>query len=181
MSIRDEILLNQTIAKFPNLQELSIGFKELESELELNQLFDSLCHLKSLRRLKFVYSKQLCLASLCQHLLSAGKCESLHNYDLDNAFDHSDDYQHVELEAFREVKDDCIEELLELKSRSCKMQVNCAGLICDSYYEDDPKMKKELCQYLGHDERDCPILLAVFLNYVNHTELPFPSSSNFIK
>jgi hypothetical protein len=173
MCIRDEILLNQTIAKFPNLQELFIGFKELESELELNQLFDSLCHLKSLRRLKFVYSKQLCLSSLCQHLLSAGKCESLLNYELDNAFAHSDDYQHVELEAFREVKDDYMEELLVLKSRSCKMQVNCAGLICDSNEDESKKKKKkELCQYLGHEGRDCPILLAHFLNYVKHTELP---------
>jgi hypothetical protein len=108
---------------------------------------------------------------LCQHLLSTGKCESLLNYELDNTFAHSDDYQQMELEAFREVKKVLLEELLELKSRSCKMQVNCAGLICDSY-EDEPKKKKELCQYLGHDGRDCPILLAHFLNYVKHAELP---------
>jgi hypothetical protein len=169
--IRDEIVLHQTIANFPNLQEHSIGIKELESQLELNQLFDSLCHLKSLRRLKFVYSKQLCLASLCQHLLSAGKCESLLNYELDNAFAHSDDYQHVELEALIEVKEVGLEELLVLRLRSCKMQVNCAGLIYDSY-EDDPKKKKEFCQYLGHDGRDCPIILAHFLNYLKHIELP---------
>jgi hypothetical protein len=97
LCIRDEIVLHQTIANFPNLQELIIGFKELESQLKLNQIFDSLCHLKSLRRLKFVYSKQLCLATLCQQLISAGKCQSLLNYELDNAFAHSDDYQHFSM------------------------------------------------------------------------------------
>jgi hypothetical protein len=60
-----------------------------------------------------------------------------------------------------------------LRSRPCKMQVNCSGLICDSYHEDDPKKKKkESCQYLGHDGRDCPILLTNFLNYVKQNKLP---------
>jgi hypothetical protein len=89
------------------------------------------------------------------------------NYETDKAFAHSDGFQHVELGMFIKIKTICIEELLMLRSRSCKMQLNFAGLICDSDCEDGPKKKElELCQYLGHDGTDCPILLTNFLNYV---------------
>jgi hypothetical protein len=74
ISMRNDDILQKTVDKFPNLEELWIGQESgYRTKLRLHSILDTLENLKLLKRFKWTYSGPVDLAKLIVHLVDAGR------------------------------------------------------------------------------------------------------------
>jgi hypothetical protein len=169
VSMRNEEILQKTVTKFPNLEELWMGAKGSESRLGLESVFTILQDLRSLQRLKWHYEGiSVQLADLIANLIAAGGMTMLENYELELQLDE----EHVGLESYLERKVELLDNLKKWpKDSKCKISVSWNN----SSQQLD--LGEGLCTEGSHGKWNCYEVIRHFIGFVQDERLPIQFTS----
>jgi hypothetical protein len=125
ISLRNVEVLQRTMWKFPNLEELSIGVEGMcETQLKLDSIFETLERLQSLRRFKWTICGPVDLAGILKCFIeAAGRMPSLRSCHLRFICSTLDSSATVESREFFKNRIRLLWKILETKRSSCRFIV----------------------------------------------------------
>jgi hypothetical protein len=169
VSMRTGEILQTTVQKFPNLEELWMGphfnFQPSKTKLELESVFRILQELHSLQRLKWNYKgpRRVELDDLIGNLLGAGRLTaSLQRYELKLSQSQKLDEYHVGLEGYWRRKEellDCLQRHNWPTHSKCQISVSW----------DNPYLfgfAGGKCPHREHADSDCYGVIQSFLTFL---------------
>jgi hypothetical protein len=172
VSMRNNKILQKTVQKFPNLEELWIGprfdMNHCKTKLALGSVFKILHNLRSLKRLKWNYEGKVNLNDLIENLSSAGKLTTtLERYEL-KLSSSLRLVEHVGLEGYCRRKEELLDCLHNWPKQSkCGISVSW----------DNPELfgwADGKCSHYSRKRRaqDCYGIIQSFFRFVREEGLP---------
>jgi hypothetical protein len=170
VSMRDLGILRKTVQKFPNLHELWIGHEgEHPTSLKMDDVFELLKDLKSLKRFKWTALHSFVVAEVLKNFANAANgipsMESCHVRFIRWAWDPNL-FPDLESDSFFENRDELLKNILGTKDAHCNFLVTTN---CPHYFETESKPSTE---DVGSAKKNLVRTFGVLLPYIKQHGLP---------